>query len=156
MRFAVLLLLTAGLAGCASMVNEVRQDVRVQTRLDDGQLITDVRCTLRNERETLEILSGSTAQVRRSADDLHIHCQHPGYPDADARAISRGNKQMAGNAFFLFGLGAILDHKRGTGYSYPGWVQLVFGQSLVFDRKDEQDGEPVPAQTDELDDDKVQ
>lgn len=54
---------------------------------------------------------------------------------------------MAANAFFLFGLGSVLDHKLGRGYTYPGWVRLVFGQNLVFDRRDEKSGEPVPAQT---------
>lgn len=120
MRFTALALLAAGLTGDASLLNDARQDVRVQTRLADGQFIEDARCTLRNAREALEIRSNATARVRRSADDLHIQCKHPSYPDAHARAISRANKPMAGNAFFLFGLGAILDHKLGTGYSYPG------------------------------------
>lgn len=143
------LALAAALSGgCASVVNDARQDIRVQARLPDGQLIQDAQCTLRNERETLQTASDSTAQVRRSADDLHIQCQHPEHPEARARAISRSNKQMVGNAMFLFGVGAILDHKLGTGYTYPGWVQPVFGQELVFDRRDEKNGEPVPARGD--------
>lgn len=148
MRLIPLLLLAAGLSGCASMLNDARQDLRLQTRQADGQVVSDARCTLKNERETLETSSDSTVQVHRSADDLHIQCRHPAYPDATARAISRGNPEMAGNAFFIFGLGAVLDHHLGTGYSYPGWIQLVFGQDLVFDRKDEQDGAPVPPNTD--------
>lgn len=142
--FPVLLLLALGLTGCASMVNSARQDVRVQTRGEDGQIVADARCTLRNVREVLESGSDSTVAVHRSDDDLHIQCQHPAHPDASARAISRANPEMAGNAFFIFGLGAILDHKLGTGYSYPGWMQLIFGQHLVFDRGDEQKGAPVP------------
>lgn len=102
---------------------------------------------MRNAREDLQAASGSTVWVHRSSDDLHICCRHPDYPDAAARAISRVNKEMAANAFFLFGLGSVPDHKLGRGYTYPGWVRLVFGQNLVFDRRDEKSGEPVPAQT---------
>ena len=31
-----------------------------------------------------------------------------------------------------------------TAYTYPTWLQLVFGQTLVFDRRDEKEGSPVP------------
>jgi hypothetical protein len=41
------------------------------------------------------------------------------------------------------GLGAIIDHNKGTAYTYPTWVQLVFGKTLVFDRSAEKDGQPV-------------
>lgn len=149
MKYTVLALCAVTLSGCASILNDARQDVRVQTKSPDGQIVADAQCTLRNERETVQSASDSTAKVRRSADDLHIHCTHPAYPDANARAISRANKEMAGNAFFLFGLGATLDHNLGKGYTYPGWIQPVFGQNLLFDRRDEREGSPVLAQTDE-------
>lgn len=57
---------------------------------------------------------------------------------------------MAGNIIFGGGIGAIIDHNKGTAYTYPTWVQLVFGQTLVFDRKDETDGVPVGGQTLEM------
>ena len=31
----------------------------------------------------------------------------------------------------------------GTAYTYPTWIQLVFGQTLVFDRRDEKEGTPL-------------
>lgn len=40
-------------------------------------------------------------------------------------------------------LDIIIGHNKGTAYTYPTWVQLVFGQSLVFDRSDEKEGQPV-------------
>lgn len=144
MKHIILSAFVLGLAGCASVVNDTRQDIRVQTQSPDGQIVADAQCTLRNERETLQSASDSVIKVRRSSDDLLIRCTHPSYPDANARAISRANKEMAGNAFFLFGVGAALDHNLGTGYTYPTWIRPVFGQSLIFDRRDEQDGAPVP------------
>jgi hypothetical protein len=51
---------------------------------------------------------------------------------------------LAGNIIFGGGIGAIIDHNKGTAYTYPSWIQLVFGKSLVFDRSTEKDGQPVP------------
>lgn len=83
-------------------------------------------------------------QVRRSSKDLDILCKHPENPDATARAISRANAGMFGNIIFGGGIGAIIDHNKGTAYTYPTWVQLVFGKTLVFDRTAEKDGQPTP------------
>lgn len=142
-------ILAMTLTGCASMLNDARQEVRVETQSANGEMVAGAQCTLRNAREVLQNVSGSSVAVHRSADDLFIECRHPDFPVAHARAISRMNKEMAGNAFFLFGLGATLDHKLGKGYSYPSWLKLVFGENLRFDRRDEKDGEPVPAQRDD-------
>ena len=57
--------------------------------------------------------------------------------------ISRANAGLAGNIIFGGGIGAIIDHNKGTAYTYPTWVQLVFGQTLVFDRSTEKEGTPV-------------
>ena len=37
-------------------------------------------------------------------------------------------------------MGALIDHNKGTAYTYPTWIRLVFGQVHVFDRKDEKEG----------------
>ncbi len=50
---------------------------------------------------------------------------------------------MAGNIIFGGGIGAIIDHNKGTAYTYPTWIQLIFGKTLVFDRSAEKDGQPV-------------
>lgn len=42
---------------------------------------------------------------------------------------------MWGNILFGGGIGAIVDHNKGTAYSYPDWVKVVLGDNLVFDRK---------------------
>jgi len=42
------------------------------------------------------------------------------------------------------GIGAVIDHNTGQAYTYPGWLQLIFGRTLVFDRKDEKENTPVP------------
>ena len=87
--------------------------------------------------------SGESIQIRRSSKDLDVTCKMPDQADAVGRSISRANAGLAGNIIFGGGLGAIIDHNKGTAYTYPTWVELVFGKTLVFDRRDEKDGAPV-------------
>ncbi len=53
------------------------------------------------------------------------------------------NAGMFGNILIGGGIGAFIDHNRGTAYTYPSWIQLVFGQTLVFDRREEKTGQPL-------------
>ncbi len=131
------------LPGCASVVNETTQPVRLETKKQSGEAVTGAECTLTNDYGSISAKSGSTVNVRRSAKDLDISCKTADQADASARAISRANGGLAGNILFGGGIGAIIDHNKGTAYTYPTWVQLVFGQTLVFDRRNENDGQPV-------------
>ena len=129
--------------GCASFVNETTHPVKLETLTQQGQAVGGAECRLTNDRGSMLVLSGETSQVRRSSKDLDIVCRHPDNPDAVARAVSRANAGMAGNILIGGGIGAIIDHNKGTAYTYPTWVQLVFGKTLVFDRNDERAGQAV-------------
>jgi hypothetical protein len=48
-----------------------------------------------------------------------------------------------GNLVFGGGIGAIIDHNKGTAYSYPSWIRIIMGDNLVFDRKDEKENQPL-------------
>jgi hypothetical protein len=130
--------------GCASVVNDVTHPVKVETKTETGELVAGAECVLSNERASLTVKSGDTANVRRSNTDLKIECKHPTNPVATASATSRVNGGMFGNILLGGGVGAIIDHNRGTAYTYPTWVQLIFGRALVFDRRDEKEGQPTP------------
>lgn len=129
--------------GCASIVNDSGQPMKVETKTDSGQLIAGANCTITNDYGSIGAKSGDTVTVHRSSKDLDITCTHPANPDASARAISRANAGMAGNIIFGGGIGAIIDHNKGTAYTYPTWVQLVFGKTMIFDRSQEKEGMPV-------------
>jgi hypothetical protein len=129
-------------SGCASVINDVTHPMKIETKNDTGQLVAGADCKLTNDYGVFAVKSGDTTQVRRSSKDLEIACKHPTNPDAVATAISRANGGMFGNILLGGGVGAIIDHNKGTAYSYPIWVQLVFGKALVFDRRDEKDGQP--------------
>ena len=129
--------------GCASVVNETTHPMKVETKTQTGELVTGAECKLTNDYGTTTLKSGDTAPVRRSSKDLDIVCKDPKNPDANARAISRANGGMWGNLIIGGGIGAIIDHNKGTAYTYPTWVQLIFGKTLVFDRTAEKDGLPT-------------
>ena len=143
-RMSVVALAVAA-TGCASIMNETTHPMKIETRTAQGQTVAGADCKLTNDYGSSSARSGDTAQVRRSSKDLDISCRHPENPEAVARAVSRANAGMAGNILIGGGIGAIIDHSKGTAYTYPTWVQLVFGQTLVFDRSNEKnEGAPVP------------
>jgi uncharacterized protein YceK len=137
------LALPAVLVGCASIVNETTQPMKIETKRADGTMVAGAECKISNDYGSTTAKSGETTQVRRSGKDMDIVCKDPANPDAVGRAISRANAGLAGNIIFGGGIGAIIDHNKGTAYTYPTWVQLIFGKTLVFDRSTEKDGQPV-------------
>jgi hypothetical protein len=143
LRFISAIAAAIAMSGCASIVNETTHPVKIETAKADGAIVTGAECKLTNDYGTITGKSGEATNARRSSKDLDITCKHPDNPDAVARAISRANAGLAGNIIFGGGIGAIIDHTKGTAYTYPTWVRLVFGKTLVFDRSTEKDGQPV-------------
>ncbi|MDP2016927.1 hypothetical protein [Hydrogenophaga sp.] len=142
-RNSVLVAGAFALTGCASVINDVTHPMKIETKTSTGHVVAGAECKLTNDYGVFQAKSGDTVQVRRSSKDLDIVCKDPANPDAVAKAISRANGGMFGNILLGGGIGAIIDHNKGTAYSYPLWVQLVFGKSLVFDRSTEKDGVPT-------------
>ena len=137
------------LVGCASIVNDSTHPVKIETRTMSGATVSGANCKVTNDYGSTTVKSGDTSPFRRSSKDMDITCVQAGQPEAKGRAISRANAGMAGNIIFGGGIGAIIDHNKGTAYTYPTWLQLVFGQTLVFDRRDEKEGSPVPGKAPE-------
>jgi hypothetical protein len=137
-----LALLSLQLAGCATITGDTAQSIRVETVALDGTEVSNAECELANEYGSYRLKTPGQVMVRRSSSDLNVTCRKEGLPDAQARAVSRANGGMFGNIIFGGGIGAIIDHSKGTGYSYPAWMRLVFGKILAFDRSDDKDGQP--------------
>lgn len=143
-KLALGMLAITSCVGCASIVNDTNQPIKLETKTESGATVAGADCKITNDRGVVSVKSGETAQVHRSDTDLDIVCTHPQNTNATARGISRANAGLAGNLIFGGGIGAIIDHSKGTAYTYPTWMQLVFGKTLVFDRKTETEGQPVP------------
>lgn len=129
--------------GCASVFNDPMQPVKLETKRADGTFVSGADCQISNDFSFAKAKSGGIVQVRRSAKVLEVVCMDPGQPNAVGRAISRANAGMAGNILLGGGIGMVIDHTKGTAYTYPTWMQLEFGKTLVFDRQGEKEGEPV-------------
>ena len=132
------------LSGCASVVNDKTHPIKIETKTEAGELVAGADCTLKNDKASSTAKSGETTNVRRSNADLEVSCKHPTNPEAVAKAISRVNAGMFGNIILGGGIGAIIDHNTGNAYTYPAWIQLIFGKTLTFDRRNEKENEPVP------------
>jgi hypothetical protein len=128
--------------GCASIVNDSTTPMRFETFTHAGAEVKDMDCKIENDYGAQTVKTPGTLQVRRSSKDLQIACTKAGEPDAKGAAISRANAGLAGNIIFGGGIGAIIDHNKGTAYTYPQWVRLVVDKLMTFDRRDDKDGAP--------------
>ncbi len=135
-------LLALVLSGCASIVNDTTSPIRLETFAANGGEVKDMDCKLENDYGPQTVRTPATAQVRRSSKDLQIVCSKTGEPDAKGVAVSRANGGMFGNIILGGGIGAIIDHNKGTAYTYPQWMRLVAGKVLGFDRNDDKEATP--------------
>jgi hypothetical protein len=124
--------------GCATVTGGGAQDLTVETRDAKGQPVAKANCTLANDKGTWKVESPGTIKVRKSAKDLMVECQKDGLENGSVKAISRVRPAMFGNALIGGGIGAILDHRKGTAYDYPTSLSVTMGTSAVIDKRDEQ------------------
>lgn len=122
------------LTGCASVTVGTTQTVKVETLASEGKAVEGAECELMNDKGKAQGISGQVVPVRRSGGDLSVSCTLAGYPPAAAQVVSRANAGLAGNILIGGGIGAAIDVGTGAAYTYPTWVQLVFGEERLFDR----------------------
>jgi hypothetical protein len=134
------------LSGCATITKDSNQPVRIETYTKDNVMVENAKCTAKNERGEWSANTPGTVVVHRSGQDLEVNCESEGQNTGHATLISRANGGMFGNILFGGGIGAIIDHNKGTAYSYPDWVRVIFGENLVFDRKHNKDNEVMIGQ----------
>lgn len=125
-------------SGCATITSSEMQTLSVSARDSSGQPLEQAQCSLKNDRGSWQVATPGTVPVRRSAEDLIVECRKDGYPDGLLRAISRAAAGMFGNIIFGGGIGAIIDHTKGTGYDYPDALPVTMGASVVVDRRGEE------------------
>lgn len=135
------------LGGCATVMNDSTHPLKIETKTEAGDTLTGAECAVTNDFHMAEpIKSGAVMQVRRSSADLSVVCRHPGQPEAIGRAISRANAGMFGNIILGGVIGAVIDHSKGTAYTYPRWLVLIFGKTLMFDARYDYGDGPVAGQ----------
>jgi len=125
-------------SGCATITSSEMQSISVTAQSEQAQPLDKVKCTLKNDKGSWQAEAPSFVAVHRSAEDLIVECKKDGQPDGFLKAISRAAGGMFGNIIFGGGIGAIIDHAKGTGYNYPETLAVKMGKSVVIDRHDEQ------------------
>lgn len=128
------------MSGCASITSEEMQPISLTTKLGEDGKVSEIDCSLKNDRGNWQTKVPGFVNVRRSAEDLLVECKK-GEAVGHVRAISRAHGGMWGNIIFGGGVGALIDHNNGKGYSYPNTLNVKIGESVVIDRDDENNQE---------------
>ena len=135
-----LFLMASGLTtGCATITKDANQSVQIETYSKDNQPVTGVTCVAQNDRGQWSVTTPGAVSVHRSGENLLINCEKEGIDLGHGTVISRANGSMFGNILFGGGVGAIIDHNKGTAYTYPAWLRIVMGDKLIYDKKDDKE-----------------
>jgi hypothetical protein len=138
------------LTGCATITKDANQPIKIETYSKNNAAVTGAKCVGKNERGEFATDSTGVMLPRRSSENLYVVCSKDGEEAGIGTLISRVNGNMFGNILFGGGIGAIIDHNKGTAYNYPDWVRVIMGDNLVYDRKNNKDKEVMLGQASSL------
>ena len=126
----------AFLGGCSTITGSETQPLNLTATSTDGKPLDKADCVLSNDKGSWSAAAPAVVTVRRSSEDLSVTCKKEGMVDGLLKAVSRAAGSMFGNILFGGGIGALIDHGKGTGYNYPDALPVRMGASTVVDRRD--------------------
>lgn len=135
--FLALSIATLAGTGCASITGSELQSVMVSTTSKSGEPVVDAECQLQNPKGIWKVKTPSAVAILRASEDMDVECRKGGQIPGVAKLISRAHGGMFGNIIFGGGIGAIIDHNKGTGYEYPNVVSVIMGDTVLIDRNHE-------------------
>lgn len=142
MKTTLLFIMVFLAGGCATITSSEIQLLTISVVDAEGNKVTDADCILQNDKGQWDAaLVGKSSvfvPVRRSSADLNVTCSKDRI-EGDLRVISRASGGMVGNVLFGGGIGALIDHQKGTGYNYPDRLPVVMGKSTIVDRHKQDD-----------------
>lgn len=130
-------------SGCATITSSENQQVNLSAKTEQGARVEQAACSLKNDKGEWKAQAPGFVQIRRSSDDLPVEYSKPGTPTGYLGAISRAAAGMFGNIIFGGGIGAIIDHTKGTGYNYPDELPVVMGKTTTVDRHEASENAPA-------------
>lgn len=119
--------------GCSTITQSENQPL-VLSASYQGQPV-DAKCQIKNDKGSWSAEAPSSVSVRKSNEDLEVTCKKEGMPDGLLKAISRAAGSMFGNIIFGGGIGALIDHSKGTGYDYPDQLPVKMGETVIVDKR---------------------
>ena len=127
MKFLFSLLLIIPLYGCASIVGSSTQPISVTT-VCEGKIITNIACSLANDKGQWTLTTPGSAQVHKSYENLNITCKKEA-SEGSAAFISKSNTGAWGNILLGGVIGYAVDSGGGAGFDYPSAVTIVLNPS---------------------------
>ena len=113
------------------MLGHPTQNVFIETLDASGSPLSGATCELVNGNGRWEVATPGSIRVQRSSKDLNVTCRRGDSADGNASVVSHATPSMYGNILMPGGLiGAIVDHFRGTAYSYPDSLHIMMGQKI--------------------------
>lgn len=122
-----------GSVGCSTITQSESQPLSL-TATYEGKPV-EASCLLKNDKGSWDSKAPANVSVRKSNEDLEVTCKKEGMPDGLLKAISRAAGSMFGNIILGGGIGAIIDHNKGTAYDYPDQLPVKMGESVIVDKK---------------------
>ena len=136
----LLMLISLGMAGCASVTGGSSQPIYVSTVDTTGTAVEGLDCSLSNDKGRWQLRSPNDTTITRSNKPLIIRCEKTPLPVGAAEVESATRAAMFGNAILGGLVGAAIDHSSGAAYEYPGIVKVILGGStkykLEYDQRD--------------------
>jgi hypothetical protein len=108
-----------GFTGCASIVGGWSETLSIKT-ISDGADVAGAQCDLTNIMGTWHVTTPGPVTIRRSFDDLKIHCacdrfsSNIGHVPSSTRALVFGNILLPGSL-----VATALDIGTGSAFDYP-------------------------------------
>ncbi|MDN3921698.1 hypothetical protein [Roseateles violae] len=118
-----LLILAAGLSGCATVVDGANQSIAIETS-SGGRQVSGARCLLVNEFGESRVVTPAMVSVSHGHGDLTIRCQKPGFEVAENVIRPGPNMKVLGNILLGGAIGFGLDVASGAVYTYPPLISV--------------------------------
>lgn len=122
------------------------QSVLVSAKDKTGAAVEKAECTLESPKGNWKVVTPGSVMLMRSPEDIQVQCAKYGHVPGLAKLISRAHGGMFGNIIFGGGIGALIDHSKGTGYEYPNVAVIIMGETTMIDRRQEIEREQQAAQ----------
>jgi len=141
----VVLIAAISSVGCSTITQSEMQTLSLTATFEDKPVESE--CRLSNDKGSWDSKAPANIAVRKSNEDLEVTCKKEGMPDGILKAVSRAAGSMFGNIIFGGGIGAIIDHNKGTGYDYPNQLPVKMGDSVIVDKRLETQSDQTAQQT---------
>lgn len=119
----ILACLLTSLTGCASITGSKNQPVSVNATCD-GQPVTEVNCTLMNDKGSWYVKTPGSVMIQKAYGDLAVDCKK-GDSAASTKFKSNSNSGVWGNILAGGIIGYAVDASSGAGFDYPSTMTVA-------------------------------